>query len=110
MALAPEWTRLYSKPRRVKQSMRHQQYWQPYGLMRCPATRQHHRQQKTALRRFSGTRGASRGLALTGLEARVRLADHEDLAATTDHLAVAVTGLRRLKGGQDFHDTPREMG
>ena len=59
---------------------------------------------------FPVLRGASRDLALASLEARVRLADHEDLAATTDHLAVAVTGLRRLKGGQDFHDTPREMG
>ena len=110
MALAPEWTRLYSKPRRVKESMRHQQYWQLDGLACRHVAGHHHWQQKTALRRFSGTRGASRGLALTGLEARVRLADHEDLAATTDHLAVAVTGLRRLKGGQDFHDTPREMG
>src|SRR5690606_14551609 len=45
--------------------------------------------------------------ALAGLEARVGLADHEDLAAAADHLAVAVTGLRRLQGGQDFHDTPR---
>src|SRR5690606_10144639 len=42
--------------------------------------------------------------ALAGLETRVGLADHEDLATTADHLAVAVTGLRRLQGGQDLHD------
>src|SRR5690606_17069292 len=46
--------------------------------------------------------------ALARLEARVGLADHEDLAATADHLAVAVTGLRRLQGGQDLHDEPRQ--
>jgi hypothetical protein len=44
-----------------------------------------------------------RGSALARLEARVALADHEDLAATTDDLAVAVTGLGRLEGRQDFH-------
>src|SRR5690606_31642321 len=41
--------------------------------------------------------------ALARLETRVALADHEDLAATTDDLAVAVTGLGRLEGRQDFH-------
>jgi hypothetical protein len=46
--------------------------------------------------------------ALTRLEARVRLADHEDLATAADHLAVAMTGLCRLQGGKDFHDIPRE--
>src|SRR5690606_7465221 len=46
--------------------------------------------------------------ALARLETRVRLADHEDLAATTNDLAVAVTGLRRLQGGQDLHDRPRK--
>ena len=46
--------------------------------------------------------------ALARLETRVRLADHEDLATTADHLAVAVTGLRRLQGGQDLHDRPRQ--
>src|SRR4249919_2383170 len=45
--------------------------------------------------------------ALARLEARVGLADHEDLATTADHLAVAVTGLRRLQGGQHLHDKPR---
>src|SRR5690606_28506606 len=45
--------------------------------------------------------------ALARLETRVRLADHEDLAATADDLAVAVTGLRRLQGGQDLHDRPQ---
>src|SRR5690606_11082360 len=48
------------------------------------------------------------GSALARLETRVGLADHEDLSAAADHLAVAVTGLRRLQGGQDFHDTLRE--
>jgi cytidylate kinase len=48
-------------------------------------------------------------LALASLETRVGLADHEDLAAAADHLAVAVTGLRRLQGGQDFHGTPRRI-
>jgi hypothetical protein len=47
--------------------------------------------------------------ALTRLETRVRLADHEDLATTADHLAVAVTGLRRLQGGQHLHDKPRQQ-
>jgi hypothetical protein len=63
-------------------------------------------QQKTALRRFLLSPGRRRSIsarrrkkvlqfsALTRLEAWVRLADHEDLAATTNHLAVAVTGLR----------------
>src|SRR5690606_2769178 len=45
--------------------------------------------------------GGSRGSALARLETRVRLADHEDLATATNDLAVAVTGLRRLQGGQD---------
>ncbi|CRD48953.1 hypothetical protein BN1263170352 [Stenotrophomonas indicatrix] len=47
------------------------------------------------------------GLALTRLETRVRLADDEDLATTTHDLAVTVTGLRRLQGGQNFHGIPR---
>src|SRR3546814_758469 len=55
--------------------------------MRCPAT----------------PGGAS---ALARLEARVALADHEDLATATHDLAVAVTGLRRFQGGQDLHDIP----
>jgi len=42
-------------------------------------------------------------LALAGLEARVGLADHEDLATTAHDLAVAVTGLGRLQGVEDFH-------
>src|SRR5687767_3145817 len=45
--------------------------------------------------------------ALTRFETRVALADHEDLATAANHLAVAVTGLRRLQGGQDLHDRPR---
>jgi hypothetical protein len=42
-------------------------------------------------------------LALAGLETRVGLADHEDLATTAHDLAVAVTGLGRLQGVEDFH-------
>jgi hypothetical protein len=42
--------------------------------------------------------------ALARLETRVGLADHEDLTAAADDLAVAVTGLRRLQGGQDLHE------
>src|SRR3546814_8521955 len=44
--------------------------------------------------------------ALARLEARVALADHEDLATATHDLAVAVTGLRRFQGGRDLHDIP----
>jgi hypothetical protein len=43
------------------------------------------------------------GSALTRLETRVALADHEDLAAPTHDLAVAMARLGRLKRGQDFH-------
>jgi hypothetical protein len=42
--------------------------------------------------------------ALTRLETRVGLADHEDLAAAAHDFAIAVAGLRRLQGGQDLHD------
>ena len=48
--------------------------------------------------------------ALASFEARVGLADHEDLATTANHLAVAVTGLRRLQGGQDLHDETSANG
>jgi len=41
--------------------------------------------------------------ALASLETRVGLADHEDLATTAHDLAVAVTGLGRLQGVEDFH-------
>jgi hypothetical protein len=41
--------------------------------------------------------------ALTRFEAGVRFADHEDLATAANDFAIAVTGLRRLKGGQDLH-------
>src|SRR4249919_1070421 len=65
--------------------------------------------------RCSFSAGAPRALlpasALTRLETRIRLADHEDLATAADHLAVAVAGLRRLQGGQDLHDNlGNEMG
>jgi hypothetical protein len=49
------------------------------------------------------TGDAIRGSALARLETRIRLADHEDLATAANDLAVAVTGLRRLQGGQDLH-------
>src|SRR5690554_1840163 len=49
---------------------------------------------------------ARRRSALARLETRVGLADHEDLATATNDLAVTVTGLRRLQGGQDLHDGP----
>jgi hypothetical protein len=48
--------------------------------------------------------------ALARLETRIGLADHEDLAAAPDDLAVAVAGFRRLQGGQDLHDEPLENG
>src|SRR5690606_24278263 len=52
-----------------------------------------------------GTSGCCSGSsALTRLEARIALADHEDLAATTDDLAVAVAALGRLERGENFHD------
>jgi len=44
------------------------------------------------------------GSALTRLETRVALADHEHLAAATHDLAIAVTLLGGFEGGQDFHD------
>ena len=49
-------------------------------------------------------------LALASFETRVGLADHEDLATTANHLTVAVTGLRRLQGGQDLHDETSANG
>jgi hypothetical protein len=45
--------------------------------------------------------------ALARLEARIALADHEHLAATTDDLAVAMALLCGLEGRQHFHGTPR---
>jgi hypothetical protein len=42
---------------------------------------------------------------LARLEPRIGFADHEDLPAAADHLAVAVTGLGRLQRGQNFHNT-----
>ncbi len=50
-----------------------------------------------AWRPFFNMQGAS--LALTRLEARVGLADHEYLAATADDLAVAVPGLGGFERG-----------
>jgi hypothetical protein len=41
--------------------------------------------------------------ALPCLEARIALADHENFAATTHDLAVAMTGFGGLQRGQDFH-------
>src|SRR6476469_7076431 len=57
---------------------------------------------------LSVTRSGGQDSALAGLETRVGLADHENLATTANHLAVAVTGLRRLQGGQDLHGKPRQ--
>jgi hypothetical protein len=42
-------------------------------------------------------------LTLAGFETGIRFADHKDLAAATDDLAVTVAGLGRLKRIQDFH-------
>jgi hypothetical protein len=44
-----------------------------------------------------------RGLALARLETRVALADHEDLAAATHDLAIAVAGFGGFERRQDFH-------
>jgi hypothetical protein len=44
-----------------------------------------------------------RRLTLAGFETGIRFADHKDLAAATDDLAVTVAGLGRLKRIQDFH-------
>jgi hypothetical protein len=60
-------------------------------------------------RRFAVLRGGLR-LALAGLEAGVRLADHEDLAPAAHDLAVAMAGLGRLEGIEDFHDFSWERG
>ena len=62
--------------------------------------------EKAALRRLDHQPWARLHLvsALARLETRIGLADHEDLATAADDLAVAVTGLRRLQGGQDLHD------
>lgn len=49
-----------------------------------------------------------RDLALTRLEARIALADHEHLATAANDLAVTMTGLGRLQGVEDFHGKPCE--
>jgi hypothetical protein len=41
--------------------------------------------------------------ALARLETRIALADHENLAAAADDLAVAVPALGGLEGRKDFH-------
>jgi hypothetical protein len=48
--------------------------------------------------------------ALAGLEARIALADHENLAATAHDLAVAVPLLRGFEGRKHFHGKPRGVG
>jgi len=45
----------------------------------------------------------NRGSALTRLEARVALADHEHLAAATHDFAIAMTLLGGFEGRKDFH-------
>jgi hypothetical protein len=49
--------------------------------------------------------GATPGnrLTLTGFETGIRFANHKDLAATTDDLAVTMAGLGRLERIKDFH-------
>ncbi len=59
--------------------------------------------QKAAYAAFCRLPSEPGGSALTRLEARIALADHEDLAPAADDLAVAVAGLGRLEGRQDFH-------
>jgi hypothetical protein len=60
-------------------------------------------QQKRPLARpFCVTRSAGRS-ALTGLETRVALADHEHLAATAHNLAVTVPLLGGLQRGKHLH-------
>jgi hypothetical protein len=48
--------------------------------------------------------------ALAGLEARVALADHENLAAATDDLAVAMALLGGFERRQYFHGGVYELG
>jgi hypothetical protein len=48
---------------------------------------------------------SKRNSALTRLETRVALADHENLAATTHDLAVAMPGLGGLERRKNLHDT-----
>ena len=48
--------------------------------------------------------------ALAGLEARVALADHENLAAATDDLAVAMALLGGFERRQYFHGGDYELG
>jgi hypothetical protein len=53
---------------------------------------------------------ARNGSALTSLEARIALADHEHLAAATHDFAVTVALLGGFKRGQDFHvDLPTKV-
>jgi hypothetical protein len=61
---------------------------------------------KAAMRPFLESGNAGRS-ALTRLETRIALADHEHLAATTYDLAVAMALLCGLEGRQHFHGTPR---
>ena len=50
------------------------------------------------------------GLALLGLEARVRLVDDVDDALAAHELAVAVTRLQRLQRASDLHGTVSSIG
>jgi hypothetical protein len=58
--------------------------------------------EKAGMRRLSRN-GVGRRSALAGFEAGIRFADHEDLAAAPDDLAVTVAGFGRFEGIQDFH-------
>lgn len=48
-------------------------------------------------------RRGRRGLALAGLEARIRLADNIDPSFAANDLAVRVTIFKRFDGGYNFH-------
>ena len=48
----------------------------------------------------------ARRSALAGFEARVGLADHKDLAATSNDFAITVAGLGGFERGKNFHGAP----
>jgi hypothetical protein len=57
-----------------------------------------------------GLRHCLAGLALLGLEARVRLVDDVDDALAAHELAVAVTRLQRLQRASNLHGTVSSIG
>ena len=62
--------------------------------------------QKAACAAFQ-RRSAAIRLALARLETRIALADHENLAAATHDLAIAMAGLGGLERRKHFHWKPR---